>query len=88
MAGVLLWVCLVVAAASKDSESKVLKKYYSALTMRAGIMLCFEHPEAICATMLRMCDIVEALGSGKGGEARSGSRADSEGVGKGKKRRV
>jgi len=61
MAGVLLWVCITVGAASKNSESKVLKRYFSALTMRAGIMLCFEHPEAINATMLRMCEIVEAL---------------------------
>jgi hypothetical protein len=74
MAGVLLWVCLTVAAASKNSESKVLKKYFSALTTRAGIMLCFEHPEAINATMLRMCEIVEALGPDKIMESESDDR--------------
>lgn len=93
MAGTLLWVCLVVGAASKNSESKIMKKYFSALTMRAGIMLCFEHPEAINSTVARMCAIVEALdeGDGIGGEdegsdGRGGK--DGNGKGKGKKRRM
>jgi hypothetical protein len=64
MAGVLLWISLVVGAASKKSESKVLKRYFSAMAMRAGIMLCFEHPEAICATVSRMAEVVGALGVG------------------------
>jgi hypothetical protein len=63
MAGVLLWIGLVVGAASLKSESKIHKKYFSALTMRAGVMLCFEHPEAINSTMVRMSQVVEALGA-------------------------
>ncbi|KAH7095983.1 hypothetical protein FB567DRAFT_46089 [Paraphoma chrysanthemicola] len=84
MAGVLLWIGLVVGAASKNSESKLHKKYFSALTMRAGVMLFFEHPEAISATMLRMGEVVEALA----GEAKPKSPSADEGNGKGKKRRV
>jgi hypothetical protein len=80
MAGVLLWIGLVVGAASKESESKIHKKYFSALTMRAGVMLCFEHPEAINSTMVRMSEVVEALG------AETGSASNDEG--KGKKRRL
>ncbi|KAF2833046.1 hypothetical protein CC86DRAFT_338152 [Ophiobolus disseminans] len=82
MAGVLLWVCLVVGAASKNSENKVLKKYFSALTMRAGIMLCFEHPEAINSTVLKMCEVVDAL------NVSAAEDRDDDGKGKGKKRRV
>jgi hypothetical protein len=63
MAGVLLWIGLVVGAASLKSDSKIHKKYFSALTMRAGVMLCFEHPEAINSTMIRMSQVVEALGA-------------------------
>ena len=79
MAGVLLWIGLVVGAASRSSENKILKKYYSATAMRAGIMLCFEHPEAIHATMLRMGEVVEGLGSENKGDV---VRRESEGVGK------
>jgi len=68
MAGVLLWIGLVVGAASKKSESKIHRKYFSALTMRAGVMLCFEHPESIHSTMVKMCEVVEALGAGKQGK--------------------
>ncbi|EAT85545.2 hypothetical protein SNOG_06894 [Parastagonospora nodorum SN15] len=78
MAGVLLWIGLVVGAASKKSESKIHRKYFSALTMRAGVMLCFEHPESIHSTMVKMCEVVEALGAGK-------QRKDE---GAGKRRRV
>jgi hypothetical protein len=81
MAGVLLWIGLVVGAASKKSKSKIHKKYFSAMTMRAGVMLCFEHPEAINSTMVRMVEVVEALGGEKKGE-----QADDGG--KGKRRRV
>lgn len=63
MAGVLLWIGLVMGAASRDSDSKVLSKYFSATTMRAGIMLCFDHPEAMHATMLKMTQVVQALSS-------------------------
>ncbi|KAJ4367435.1 hypothetical protein N0V83_007018 [Neocucurbitaria cava] len=79
MAGVLLWIGLVVGAASRHSESKILKKYFSATAMRAGIMLCFEHPEAIHATMLRMGEVVDALSGENKGEI---VRRESEGVGK------
>lgn len=68
MAGVLLWIGLVVGAASKKSESKIHRKYFSALTMRAGVMLCFEHPESIHSTMVKMCEVVEALSPGKQGK--------------------
>jgi hypothetical protein len=63
MAGVLLWIGLVVGAASLKSESKIHKKYFSALTMRCGVMLCFEHPEAINSTMVRMSEVIAALGT-------------------------
>lgn len=61
MAGVLLWVGLVVGAASRKSD-KVLKKWYSALAVRCSILLCFEHPKSVQATLLRMSEIVENLG--------------------------
>ncbi|KAF9695856.1 hypothetical protein EKO04_005974 [Ascochyta lentis] len=78
MAGVLLWIALTVGAASHENESKVLKKWYSALSMRASVLLCFEHPEAVHATMLKMGQVVEAL-----------SEADaSEGEAPEKKRRT
>jgi hypothetical protein len=79
MAGVLLWIGLVAGAASRKSESKIHKKYFSALTMRVGVMLCFEHPEAINSTMVRMCEVVKALGAEK-------ERAPSRDEGKGKRR--
>jgi hypothetical protein len=61
MAGVLFWISLVVGAASRKSESRIFKKYFRALAMRVGIMLCFEHPEAINSTLLRMCEVIKAL---------------------------
>jgi hypothetical protein len=79
MAGVLLWIGLVAGAASRKSESKIHKKYFSALTIRVGVMLCFEHPEAINSTMMRMCEVVKALGVEK-------ERAPSRDDGKGKRR--
>ncbi|KAI8941294.1 hypothetical protein NX059_002523 [Plenodomus lindquistii] len=66
MAGVLLWVGLVMGAASRDSESKVLSRYFSATTMRAAIMLCFDHPSAMHSTMLKMTEIVKALSTSQG----------------------
>lgn len=62
MAGVLLWIGLVSGAASHKSENMVLKRWYSALSMRASILLCFEHPEAVIATMLKMGQLIAALG--------------------------
>ncbi|KAH7388754.1 hypothetical protein BKA66DRAFT_414591 [Pyrenochaeta sp. MPI-SDFR-AT-0127] len=81
MAGVLLWIGLVMGAASRktDSENKILKKYFSATAMRAGIMLCFEHPEAIHYTMLRMSEVIEGLGVDSTGEI---VRKESDGPGK------
>jgi hypothetical protein len=61
MAGVLLWIGLVMGAASYHEKDRLLRKYFSALTIRACIMLCFEHPEAMHATMLKMTEVVEAL---------------------------
>lgn len=75
LAGVLLWIGLVMGAASYHEKDKVLRRYFSALIIRACIMLCFEHPEAMHATMLRMTDVVEALGSG-GQDAQIARRED------------
>lgn len=80
MAGVLLWVCMVGGAGSRQSESKIHKKYFSALTMRSGVMLCFEHPEAINSTLVKMSEVIEALGAEKG--------TPEKGEAKGKKRRI
>lgn len=81
MAGVLLWIGLVMGAASRknNDENKILKKYFSATAMRAGIMLCFEHPEAIHSTMLRMSEVIEALG---GENTTEMMRKESDGPGK------
>ncbi|KAF2266825.1 hypothetical protein CC78DRAFT_531269 [Lojkania enalia] len=57
MAGVLLWIGLVIGAASRKSDG-ALRKWFSALSVRCSILLCFEHPEAIHATLLRMCELV------------------------------
>ncbi|KAH7086228.1 hypothetical protein FB567DRAFT_471660 [Paraphoma chrysanthemicola] len=65
IAGVLLWVCMVAGAASRQSESKICKKYFSALTMRLGVILCFEHAEAINKTMVKMSEVIEALSGEK-----------------------
>ena len=61
MAGVLMWIGLVTGAASRTSEDKALKKWFSALPMRASILLCFEHAEAVNSTLLKMSEIVQAL---------------------------
>jgi hypothetical protein len=64
MAGVLLWISLVMGAASReDSDSGLLKRYYSATAMRALCMLCFDHREAMHSTTLKMEKIVERLGT-------------------------
>lgn len=63
MAGVLLWIGLVMGAASYHETHKPTRRYFSALTIRACIMLCFEHPQAMHATMLQMTQVVEALGA-------------------------
>jgi hypothetical protein len=81
MAGVLLWIGMVVGAASLKSESKIHRKYFSALTMRAGVILCFEHPEAINSTMIRMSEVVAALGA-------KGKSPASKDEGAAKRRRV
>jgi hypothetical protein len=61
MAGVLLWVALTAGAASHKSDKKALKKWFKALAMRVSIILCFEHPEAIHASLLRMGDVIEGV---------------------------
>jgi hypothetical protein len=61
MAGVLLWIALTAGAASIRSDDKRLRRYFSALAIRVSTFLCFEHPEALHATLLRMMDITEAL---------------------------
>ncbi|KAJ4412151.1 hypothetical protein N0V91_000619 [Didymella pomorum] len=67
MAGVLLWVALTAGAASHKIDDYALKKWFRALAVRTSLLLCFEHPEAIHATYLKMSRIVEAL-SNSGGE--------------------
>jgi hypothetical protein len=65
MAGVLLWIGLVVGAASRKSDI-VTKRWFLALAVRCSIFLCFDHPEGIHATMLRMGEMIEALGYATG----------------------
>ncbi|KAK1915374.1 hypothetical protein P3342_003183 [Pyrenophora teres f. teres] len=85
MAGVLLWIGLVMGAASNKHDDKILRRYFSTMTMRACVMLCFEHPEAMHATMLRMSEVVEALGQRGIGDAQvavavADTRDDGEGA--------
>ncbi|KAF2855175.1 hypothetical protein T440DRAFT_205661 [Plenodomus tracheiphilus IPT5] len=61
MAGVLLWIGLTVGAASRSSDSKILSQYFAATAMRASIMLCFDYPNVVHATHLRMTEVIEAL---------------------------
>lgn len=86
MAGVLLWIGLTVGAASHKNGNRVLEKWYSALSMRASVLLCFEHPEPIHATMLIMGRLVEALRepdvSGTADATRALLRRDSAAPGK------
>ena len=81
MAGVLLWIGLTAGAASRKSE-KVTKKWFSALAMRCSIVLCFEHPEPVHATLLKMGEMVAGtayrpsdteIGGAAAGLDRSGS---------------
>lgn len=62
MAGVLLWISLTAGAASRRVESRVLQKWFRALALRVSIVLCFEHPEAMCASLLRMGSLVGGVG--------------------------
>jgi hypothetical protein len=64
MAGVLLWINLVAGAASHKLNAPVLKKHFSALSVRVAMFLCFEHPEAIHATLLKMTEFVGSLSEG------------------------
>jgi len=61
MAGILLWIGLTASTASSKSNDKVLRKYFSAFTVRVSMFLCFEHPVALHATLLRMEAINKAL---------------------------
>lgn len=84
MAGVLFWISLVAGAASRRSE-KVLRKWYAALAMRCSIMLCFEHQEAIHASLLRMSEFVQSVGVR---DARGEVTNSGGGLAGGKRRRV
>ncbi|KAF2471954.1 uncharacterized protein BDR25DRAFT_284279 [Lindgomyces ingoldianus] len=68
MAGVLLWIGLVAGATSHKSD-KVVKKWFSALAVRCSIVLCFEHPEAVHCTLLKMGEVIEGVGFRSGNEA-------------------
>jgi len=61
MAGVLFWIGLVGGVAVKKSSDKSLRRFFSAITMRSGVVICFEHPEAVNATVLRMTEVIKAL---------------------------
>ncbi|CAO2652015.1 Nn.00g002980.m01.CDS01 [Neocucurbitaria sp. VM-36] len=61
MAGVLLWIALTAAAASRRVDYKPLRNYFAALAVRVSDLLCFQHPEAIHATLLRMGELIEGL---------------------------
>lgn len=74
MAGVLLWAALTAGAASRRADSKVLRKWFKALVMRVSIVLCFEHPEAMCASLLRMGDLIGALEDSSAREDRGKKR--------------
>jgi hypothetical protein len=52
---------LTIGAASRTSEDKALKKWFSALPIRASVLLCFEHPQAVNSTLLKMSEIIQAL---------------------------
>lgn len=82
MAGVLLWIALTLGAASHKAGNRVLEKWYSALAVRASILLSFQHPEAVHATVLEMGRVVEALGERREGEGQE------QGEGVMKRRRV
>jgi hypothetical protein len=61
MSGVLLWIGLTAGAASRHVDDIVLKRYFSAMVVRVVLMLSFEHPEPLHATMLRMTELIENL---------------------------
>ncbi|KAF2003305.1 hypothetical protein P154DRAFT_103246 [Amniculicola lignicola CBS 123094] len=61
MAGVLLWIGLTVGAASSRQADKVSRKWFAALAVRCSILLCFEHPECVHATLVKMGEVVEGL---------------------------
>ncbi|KAF2632067.1 hypothetical protein BU25DRAFT_406579 [Macroventuria anomochaeta] len=92
MAGVLLWIGLTVGAASHRNGNRILEKWYSALSMRASVLLCFQYPEAIHSTMLTMGRLVDTLrepdSSSTANATRALIRRDSEAPGNGKKRRT
>ena len=80
MAGVLMWLALTVATASRTSD-KVLRKWFRALAARVSIVLCFEHPEAVHRGLSKLGEVVAALAF---------KETDKKGVGAGvgKRRRV
>lgn len=60
MAGVLLWLALTVATACRTAD-KALRKWFRALAVRASIVLCFEHPEAVHRGLLRLGELIETV---------------------------
>ncbi|CAI6245738.1 unnamed protein product [Periconia digitata] len=82
LGGVLLWIALTVGAASRQSDV-VLKKWYRGLAVRISIVLCFEHPEAMLATLIRIGELVERVGDNPDNGDRSATGEKSE-VGKSK----
>ena len=86
MTGVLLWIGLTIGAASHKNGNRILEKWYSALSMRASILLSFEHPEAMHSTLLKMGRVVEALSetysSSRAGATRPLTEWDIEAPGK------
>jgi hypothetical protein len=85
MAGVLLWVALTAGAASHKINNKALKKWFRALVIRTSLLLCFEHPEAIHATYLKMTQIVEALSNSEGKDVEGNMPESSKAAGKRKR---
>ena len=88
MAGVLLWIGLTFGAASHKNGNRVLKKWYSALSMRVSIVLCFQHPEAIHSAMLTMGLMIEILGKPDSSSTANATRAKKNGEAPGKKRKT
>ena len=62
MAGVLLWIALTDGAASRKIDKNILSRYFSALAVRVCVYLCFEHADALQDSLMRMNEIIKALG--------------------------
>ncbi|PVH96416.1 hypothetical protein DM02DRAFT_119322 [Periconia macrospinosa] len=78
--GVLLWIALTVGASSRQSDA-LLKKWYRALVVRVSIVLCFEHPEATLATLVRIGEVVQEVGNitpGSGGGVQENNKPSGQ----------